>query len=141
VMLAVQAVADKLEAAAGPDDCRTADQYRADALVAICLAVLNGGSIDGLPKWQGRRPQVQVIVALSTLLGLDDQPGELAGCGPVPPEVARRLAADPSGTWTRLVTDEVGQLVDYGRTVYRPPQDLTDHVIARDRTCRGPGCH
>ena len=141
VMLAVQVVADKLKADAGPDDCRTADQYRADALVAICCATLNGHTIDGLPKWQGRRPQIQVMVALSTLLGLDEQPGELAGYGPIPAEAARKLAGDPTATWTRMVTDELGQLIDYGRTVYRPPQDLIDHVTARDRTCRGPGCH
>ncbi len=51
------------------------------------------------------------------------------------------MAADPTGTWTRLVTDELGRLVDYGREKYRPPQDLIDHVTARDRTCRGPHCH
>ncbi|HZZ96607.1 MAG TPA: DUF222 domain-containing protein [Jatrophihabitantaceae bacterium] len=141
VMTVVQAVADRLQAAADPDDCRTADQYRADALVAICCAALNGHTLHRLPKWQGRRPQVQVMVALSTLLGIDEQPGELAGYGPIPAEAARRIAADPSGTWTRLVTDDLGQLIDYGRTVYRPPQDLIDHVTARDRTCRGPGCH
>jgi hypothetical protein len=141
VLTAVQAMADKLRAAAGPDDCRTADQFRADALVAICLAVLHGQSIEGLPKWQGRRPQVQVMVALSTLLGVDEQPAELAGYGPIPAEVARKIAADPTGTWTRLVTDELGRLVDYGREKYRPPQDLIDHVTTRDRTCRGPHCH
>jgi hypothetical protein len=34
----------------------------------------------------------------------------------------------------------MGRLVDYGRTTYRPPKDLADHVIARDRTCRFPHC-
>jgi hypothetical protein len=29
---------------------------------------------------------------------------------------------------------------DYGRTTYRPPANLTDHVIARDHTCTFPGC-
>ncbi len=141
VLTAVQAMADKLKAAADPSDCRSADQYRADALVAICLAALHGQTIEGLPKWQGRHPQVQVVVALSTLLGFDEQPGELAGYGPIPADLARKMAADPTGTWTRLVTDDLGRLVDYGREKYRPPQDLIDHVTARDRTCRGPHCH
>ena len=153
VMTAVNAVAKKIAeqtdtelakaVGAGGHDCRSADQLRADALVAICAAVLND-DIDGLPKvgtWQGQRPQIQVTVALSTLLGLDEQPGELAGYGPITAEHARRLAADPTGTWHRLIHDEHGRLIDYGRTRYRPPQDLTDHVIARDRTCRGPNCH
>jgi hypothetical protein len=39
-----------------------------------------------------------------------------------------------------MVTDEVGRLVDYGQRTYRPPAALARHVIARDRTCRGPGC-
>ncbi len=85
-------------------------------------------------------PTIQVSVALSTLLGLDEQPGELAGSGPIPASVARRLAADPTGTWRRLVTDPLGKLVDYGHEVYRPPKDLADHIIARDRTCRFPHC-
>jgi hypothetical protein len=47
----------------------------------------------------------------------------------------------PSGTWRRLITDETGRLLDYGRSTYRPPKDLTDHVIARDRTCRFKNCN
>ena len=87
------------------------------------------------------RPAIQVTVAASTLLGLDEQPGELAGHGPIPASVARRLAADPTGTWRRLLTDPAtNTLLDYGRTTYRPPKDLTDHVIARDQTCTFPGC-
>jgi hypothetical protein len=71
---------------------------------------------------------------------MDDQPGELAGVGPIPAELARRLADDPSGTWRRLVTDERGKLVDYGRTIYRPPAALGDHVLNRDRVCTFPTC-
>ncbi|MGH8862900.1 MAG: DUF222 domain-containing protein, partial [Jatrophihabitantaceae bacterium] len=136
VMAAVNGIAEKR----GRDE-RTADQRRADALVAICDTALRGDRVDGPPQWQGRRPNVQVSVALSTLAGLDDQPGELDGYGPIPAGLARRIAADPTGTWRRLVTDERGRLVDYGRTRYRPPADLREFVIARDRTCRGIGCH
>ena len=115
---------------------RTAGQRRADALVGLLL----GLDTATVQSRHGRRPTVQVSVALSTLLGVDDQPGELDGYGPIPAGVARRMAGDPSGVWRRLVTDPLGQLVDYGRSTYRPPQDLTDYVIARDRTCRFPGC-
>jgi hypothetical protein len=94
-----------------------------------------------LPREHGMRPSIQVTVALSTLLGLDEQPGELDGTGPIPASVARRIAADETGTWRRLVTDELGRLVDYGRRTYRPPKDLADYVIARDRTCRFPHCN
>jgi hypothetical protein len=133
---------DGTEEAAG--DERSADQRRADALTAICAAVLTGqqpAQLAALPAWQGRRPAVQVTVAMSTLLGVDEQPADLDGYGPIPAAPARRIAADPTGTWRRLVTDPTGTLRDYGRTRYRPPRDLAEHVIARDRTCRHPGCH
>src|SRR5207248_2276970 len=63
----------------------------------------------------------------------------LAGYGAISPDMARLLAAD--GNWRRLVTDPTtGHLLDYGRTVYKPPADLSDFVIARDKRCRFPSC-
>jgi hypothetical protein len=129
-----------VNALAGPDcatDPRTLDQRRADAAVELALAALHDPN---LPKAHGQRPAVQVTVALSTLLGADDQPGELAGYGPIPASMARRIAADPTGTWRRLLVDQSGRLLDYGTNTYRPPADLTGHVLARDRHCAFPGC-
>jgi hypothetical protein len=74
------------------------------------------------------------------VLACDDKPGLLDGHGPIPASLARRIAADPTGTWRRLVTDPHGRLLDYGRTTYRPPADLADFVTARDATCRFPNC-
>jgi hypothetical protein len=121
------------------DDTATTDP---DAGVKIKMDPVGVATRAGAqaPRYHGLRPQIQVSVALSTLLGMDEQPGELDGHGPIPADLARRLAADPSGTWRRLVTDELGHLVDYGRTTYQPPADLAQYVIARDRTCRAPGC-
>jgi hypothetical protein len=134
VMTSVNAVA----AATIVGDERTMDQRRADALIALA----EQGLLDpSLPSQQGRRPAVQVTVAASTLAGADEQPGELDGYGPIPSAMARALAYDPTGTWRRLITDPQGRLLDYGRSTYRPPQDLTDFVVARDRRCRFPGCN
>jgi hypothetical protein len=84
---------------------------------------------------------IQVTVAASTLLGCDEQPAELDGYGPITAQTARRIAADRSGTWRRILTDPAsGQVLDYGRKTYRPPANLADHVIARDRTCVFPHC-
>ncbi len=89
----------------------------------------------------GRGPHIRVTVAASTLLGLDEQPGELAGYGPIPAAMARQIAADPDATWRRLLTDPVsGVLLDHGVTVYRPPPSLARHVKARDQVCAFPGC-
>ena len=123
--------------ASGQTDDRSADQRRADALVDVFARVLGDPS---LPDQHGRRPAIQVSVQLSTLLGCDNQPAQLDGYGPITADMACRLAADESGTWRRLVTDDTGQLLDYGRKTYRPPASLTDHLIARDRTCTFPGC-
>jgi Domain of unknown function (DUF222) len=83
--------------------------------------------------------QVLVTVALPTLLGLDQQPAELAGYGPIPADLARELAAQ--GTWRRLLTDPAsGALLDYGTTRYKPPPQLAAHITTRDQTCVYPGC-
>ncbi len=135
---AVITAVDALASVTSATDPRTADQRRADALVDLGVAALHDPL---LPKAQGMRPSIQVTVAASTLLGLDEQPGELAGHGPIPASVARRLAADDTGTWRRLLTDPAtNTLLDYGRITYRPPKDLTEFVIARDQTCAFPGC-
>ncbi|MGI8881371.1 MAG: HNH endonuclease signature motif containing protein, partial [Jatrophihabitans sp.] len=70
----------------------------------------------------------------------DEQPGELAGYGPIPAQMARRIADDETGTWRRLITDDHGRLVDYGRQTYRPPARLAAFIIARDQTCTFTSC-
>ncbi|GAA3232834.1 HNH endonuclease signature motif containing protein [Pseudonocardia petroleophila] len=85
------------------------------------------------------KPLVHVVVPFSTLTGAEHQPCELAGYGPIPADLARRIAAD--AVWKRLVTDPLsGALLDHGRTTYRPPAALTDFVRARDVHCRSPLC-
>ena len=85
--------------------------------------------------------QIRVTVGLDTLRGIDDEPAELAGFGPIPAADARALAADPESVWFRLVTDPLsGTLLDHGTTRYRPPPSLYEHVYARHRYCQFPGC-
>jgi hypothetical protein len=85
------------------------------------------------------KPLISVIVPITMLLGLNEQPGELVGHGPIPAELAREIAA--KGTWRRVLTDPVsGALLDYGRTTYIPPAGLADFVRARDLSCRNPIC-
>jgi hypothetical protein len=127
-----------------PTDDRTLAQLRADLLTwpfaqALLTGVLAGPSDQRLARHRGRRPQIQVTVGLTTLLGLDEEPGELEGYGPIPAPVARSIAGD--GTWRRIITDPAsGTVLDVGRTTYRPPPDLARQVETRDRTCRYPGC-
>ena len=119
----------------GATDVRSTDMKRADALTAIAAA-----SLTSSPVTPHRRPiSINVTVDLPTLLGLAENPGQLAGYGAIPASVARELASD--GKWKRFITDpQTGNLLDYGRESYEPPQALKDFLIARDRTCRFPGC-
>jgi Domain of unknown function (DUF222) len=134
----LEVTASKLQAAAktaGETDAGI-DAYRADALVAWANTALGTGE---LPTLHGRRPQVQFIIDLPSLLGLADNPGELVGYGPIAASIIRRHAVDAD--WRRLVVDPVtGYLLDHGNVIYRPPQELTDFIVARDRRCRFPGC-
>ena len=118
-------------------DKLTIDQRRADALASICGNFLSEISETVTPQ---RRPlTVNVTIDLPTLLGLAENPGQLAGYGPIPASVARELASDAN--WKRFVTEpQTGNLLDFGRESYQPPQQLKDFLIARDRTCRFPGC-
>lgn len=89
---------------------------------------------------QGRPVTVHVTIPFTSLIGLDDQPADLAGYGPIPAQVGRHLAA--AGVWQWVGTHPAsGQVLDYGLTRYRPPQALVDFVVMRDRTCRARSCH
>lgn len=113
------------------------DMMRADALAAIASHYLASTLDEVTPH---RRPlTVNVTIDLPTLLGLAENPGELAGYGAIPASVAREIAAD--ARWKRFITEPItGNLLDFGREHYEPPQALKDFLIARDRTCRFPGC-
>jgi hypothetical protein len=84
---------------------------------------------------------VELQVPLTTLMGLSDFPGELAGFGPVIADIARQVAAEQTdATWRYSVYDKLGRLVHHGITRRRPKAEDTAFIRARDRTCRAPSC-
>jgi uncharacterized protein DUF222 len=108
---------------------RTLAQLEADVAANLLLGKDCGGRV----------VEVHLTVPASTLLGQDDQPGEVDGL-PVPARAARELAAEAlSWRWVRTDPD-TGQLVDLTYRSYQPPKVLADLVKIRDRTCRYPGC-
>lgn len=138
-------------AAGRPYDGPGVDALRADLLVSWILTRRQGASPapcpspspgDAVPETRpdaGPRVQVQLLIDLPTLLGLANNPAELGGHGPIPPGLARLLAAD--GTRRRLVTDPLtGSLLDLGRTCYAPSRALREFIRTRDRCCVFPGC-
>ncbi|WP_188037525.1 HNH endonuclease signature motif containing protein [Actinotalea sp. JY-7885] len=127
---------------ASPGDERTLDQRRADALVDVTTRWLDAGvHPDGaaLSARQGRRPHLAVTASAATLLGLSQEPGELGGYGPIPPQMARRIAA--RSTWEPLLADAwSGAPLARSTRRYTPTQAQRDVVVLRDVTCTFPGC-
>jgi 5-methylcytosine-specific restriction endonuclease McrA len=122
-------------------DHRSVDQRRADAFADIFATIVETEHTpagDRLPRKHRQPVAVHVTVAATTLLGLDEHPGELTGYGPIPAHLARELAQD--GTWRRILTDPTGQFLQAGTRTYRPGADLTRTIQTRDATCTWPGC-
>ena len=90
----------------------------------------------------GRAGTVDIHVDLETLARLSDQPGDLAGYGPVIADIARQVAETNQRAewrWT-LSHPETGQAINNGTTRRRPNPGQRRHVEARQTTCIFPGC-
>src|SRR6185369_14736074 len=155
----MQTVLDALMQPPAADDTRTASQRRVDALTDLLKGFLSGG---GLPTVGGERPQLGVLVSPLTLAGLTptapttpstpagdalaevgiaaepDRPW-LAWVGEISTELAQRLSCDCE-TWRVVLDPASGLPLNLGRTHRVVPAGLRKAVLARDRTCRWPGC-
>jgi hypothetical protein len=100
-----------------------------------------------------RRPstiRIGVVVPLSSLLGLDDTPAQLADrSSAVPAETLRETIADALGSdgpgadevlFTRLLTDDGGRLLDTTELGRFPSRRLAEAVALRAGACRFPTC-
>lgn len=129
-------------ARAGGDE-RTLDQLRSD----IATDLLIHGQVAGDPLLGSAPPgKLNVYVPIEAILPLgdgvmsDESLGEVPGLGFLTAEQVRRVALAAGSTWRRLVTDPVtGAVVEAERT-YRPSRAMRELLVARDGTCRVPGC-
>ncbi|MHA7238371.1 HNH endonuclease [Arthrobacter sp. TMS1-12-1] len=130
-----------------PAESRTLPQLRTDVLTDL---LLDGPARSGCAHEPDDhsaaghayriRAHINVTVPVLTLLGVDDAPADLEGYGPIPSDIARRLAAH-APSFTRLLTHpETGAVLSVGRDTYAVPADLKKWLRVRDRTCRHPGC-
>src|SRR5690625_4137313 len=126
----------------GPGRCCCGAVSTESSAAAGSAAGSVAGSAGGglrLQNTRGKPVTVNVTVPYSTLIGIDEHPGQLAGYGTITADVARRIAT--TGTWRRILTDPVnGAPLDYGRTRYEPPPDLAAFIALRDGRCVFPGC-
>ncbi|HSJ51071.1 MAG TPA: DUF222 domain-containing protein [Actinomycetota bacterium] len=133
VLRALQAVIDS-QARSVANDERTPAQRRADALGEICRQWLE---LAERPVVAGEKPHVTVTVDVRTL-SHGDGVAELDHAGPVPAEVARRLACDASVR--RVVLSARSEPLDVGRRTPLVPPSMRRALLVRDRRCRFPGC-
>jgi Domain of unknown function (DUF222) len=139
---------------------RTLEQMRADVMVDLMLGRLDVGALNSELEddqtLDGRdpaeliqrqaaigafaRPVINVTVPITSLLGVTDEPGLLSGDRAIPAEVVRRIAADPSSTWYRLLTDAAGEFAHLSTTSYQPTKPIWRATVAKERCCVWPGC-
>jgi hypothetical protein len=120
--------------AAGADDQRTMDQRRADALVDLICG-----------RTTPLQVQLAVTVPADVLAGECDEPGWLAGVGPITARQTRELLGLDRGVGVWALDPTTGGLAvesdnASGESRYRPSATLERQVRARDMTCRFPGC-
>jgi len=114
-------------------DPRTIDQIRADIFIDLLSG--RGG------ETRADRGVVDIQVELTTLLQLDDRPGELPGWGPVVSDIARQVVEEQSESeWRYTITGENGTVISNGTTRRRPRPGLKRQVQAKTPVCVFPGC-
>jgi hypothetical protein len=150
---------------AGPDDVRTPRQRRGDALGEVARRVLANGQV---PDSGGLRPQVMVVVPLSTLQGETGAPGaRIVGSGVIDGKTAQAMSCDAE--ITRVVHDDTARstttgnvldgrwkhrlagllaaplaepsvILDLGRSKRLASVPQRKALIVRDGRCVYPGC-
>ena len=113
------------------------DQRLYDELME--LFQVRSGSESGPGSGSAVRPRVVVHAPLELLVGCSaDAVAEIAGVGPVPAEVVRRLACDANVDLA--VEDSEGTILNQGRARRDPTPVQRVEIDRRDKGCRFSGC-
>lgn len=137
---------------------RTLDQLRVDSLIDLALGRITvpasdaqledpdeSGPAGGEPVkrhdlvGQWARPVINVIVPLTSLIGVSEEPGLLGG-RPIPADLARQIAADPKAMVYRMLVDPERGFRELSVDSYTPTAAIRREVAARDPECVFPGC-
>ena len=133
VYASLKAAADSGRAAG---DARSQGQLMADTLVERVTGQATAAAVP---------VEVQLVVTDQALLGESTEAARLAGCGPIPAGIARRLAAvavEADRLWLRRLYVHPGQgkLVAMESTRRLFPAGLKQFIHTRDEVCRTPWC-
>ena len=113
-----------------PTDGRTLEQKRADV---FARGMLGDGS--------SAQATIGVLVPVSSLAGLDNEPGaSFDGEFALPARMVRELAAEPGTLFFRVFTDPLGRILDVTELGRFPSRSLRTAVDIRDGTCRFATC-
>jgi hypothetical protein len=116
-------------------DKRPIDLIRAELFLALLNGTHQGKASDG-----GDRAQVNLNAELTTVLGLDDQPGEIPGWGPVIADIARQIVTDqPDADWNIPIT-HLQEVIDLVTTRRRPTRAQQRVVQILKPDCGFPTC-
>lgn len=122
-----------------PDETRNIDQLRAD----VAIDLLRGATTTSQPgATSSRQSTINLTVDLTTLIGLNNNPAELAGFGPVIADIARQtLTNNPDATWQYTLTDPDSQRpIASGITRRRPTTAQHRSITSQNPSCIFPGC-
>jgi hypothetical protein len=117
------------------DDDRSAGQRRADALVDLARAALDGRTLGTVG---GQRPHLVITTSIDTLAGVPGAPAaQLEGMGPIPMETAQRHACDATVSYVPGQAELAGETSHEHRQISASTRRA---LVARDRDCVFPGC-
>lgn len=141
-----------------PGETRTLEQLRDDTLVDLALGRIAvsasdaqledpddaGPAVGEMVKQrdlvgQWARPVISVIVPLTSLIEVSDEPALLGG-SPIPADLARQIAADPNAMVYRMLVDPERGFRELSVDSYTPTAAIRREVAARDPECVFPGC-
>lgn len=126
--------ADLTAGAKALSDDRTLDQRRADLFVQRLLRGIDGQSTSS-------RAVIGVVVPVTTLAGVSDEPGtSFDGSFTLPADVVRDLAAEPGTLFYRIIKDPLGRILDIVELGRFPSDKLKIGLEIRDGTCVFPTC-
>jgi hypothetical protein len=105
-----------------PDDTRTMEQRRADAVDDLLAE------------------KVAVSTNVSVILPVNEQNATVNGV-PIPYSTAWQVALANADKWSTFLAGSDGRITAETPTRYRIPASVARVVRARDQHCRFPGCH
>ncbi len=127
----------KRAADASMDPVRGQGQIMADTLVE---------RVTGVPSAEAVPLGVNITISDEALLGGGVEPAMIAGHGPVPAAVARRLISDGVSAGAKVLVRRLYRRCDTGALVGAEtrsrlfPKGLAELIDLRDQTCRTPYC-